>query len=398
MPACLLRVFRATRNRLINVCAGPSRRPFSSQSHERVRVRTGSAGYVNIDLINVAEHHPQSPLFIHLPPFPTNNGQYSSLPNFLQGKPVASINYRWNSFDPGLTQNPSTEGLWPTPVHDTAFAYSWLIENLAPEGIQRRDIYVYGSHLGASLATSLALTESQPHKPFGVRGAVLYNGIYNWTMFLPDHPVNKTTWRSKGTGFIYKPQGSAYMHYLQEHLPVFFQSTNDLFDPFASPSLFFHNPGLNIPSSYNMSEDDAAWIEALTNPDAAPAVPEKAPRKSRLVFPPRKSTLKIPETLLLYDSPPLPQRSNKPGRPKGARPWGNCLEVQARELAEMMHRSIERVELKERGLWDDEIYMWEDEGDRRVKVEEVGEERGTLEMDEKGGEVVEEWLAERIRA
>ena len=88
------------------------------------------------------------------------------------------------------------------------------------------------------------------------------------------------------------------MHYLQEHLPVFFQSTNDLFDPFASPSLFFHNPGLNIPSSYNMSEDDAAWIEALTNPDAAPAVPEKAPRKSRLVFPPRKSTLKIPEALL----------------------------------------------------------------------------------------------------
>ncbi|RSL62150.1 hypothetical protein CEP53_004873 [Fusarium sp. AF-6] len=396
MPACLLRVFRATRNRLINVCAGPSRRPFSSQSHERVSVRTGSAGYVNIDLINVAEHHSQSPLFIHLPPFPTSNGEYPSLPNFLEGKPVASINYRWNSFDPGLTQMPSTEGLWPTPVHDIAFAYSWLVENLAPEGIQRRDIYVYGSHLGASLATSLALTESQPHKPFGVRGFVSYNGIYNWTMFLPDHPVNRTTWRSKGTGFICKPpQGSAYMQYLQEHLPVFFQSPNDLFDPFASPSLFFHNPGLNIPSSYTMSEDDAAWIEAMTNPDAAPAAPEKAPRKSRLVFPPRNSTLKIPETLLLYDSP---ARSNKPERSKGAKPWGNCLEVQARELAEMMHRSIQVVELKERGLWDDEIDMWEDEGERRVKVEEAGEERGTLEMDEKGEEAVEEWLAERIRA
>ncbi|KAM0426638.1 hypothetical protein ACHAPT_007954 [Fusarium lateritium] len=398
MLACLrLRVFRATRNRLINVCARPSRRPFSFQSHERVSVKCRSAGHVKIDLFNIAENDPKSPLFIHLPSFPSSGGQSTPLPNFLQGKPVASINYRWNSFDPGLTVMPSTEGLWPTPVHDTAFAYSWLVENLAPKGIQRRDIYVYASHLGASLATSLALTASQPHERFAVRGFVSYNGIYNWTMFLPDHPVNRSTWRAKGTGFIYRPQGSPYMHYLQEHLPIFFQSPNDLFDPFASPSLLFHNPGLRIPSSYNMSEEDAAWIEALTNPDAAPAVTEKAPRKSRLVFPPRKSTLKIPETLLLYDSPPVPQRSNKPRRPRGARPWGNCLEVQAWELAEMMQRSIEMVELKERGLWDDETDSWEDEPARRVKVEEAGEERRTLEMDEKGEEVVEEWLAERIR-
>src|SRR6478735_1991499 len=139
--------------------------------------------------MNIAEQ-PNSPLFIYLPSAPSTNSQPAPIPRFLQGKPVASINYRWNSFDQEEANSSSVDDVWPTPVHDTFFAYQWLVENLSPEGLKRRDIYVYGSHLGASLATSLALTESQPHKPFAVRGLVSYNGIYNWTMFFPDHPVN----------------------------------------------------------------------------------------------------------------------------------------------------------------------------------------------------------------
>ncbi|RFN48518.1 hypothetical protein FIE12Z_7226 [Fusarium flagelliforme] len=341
--------------------------------------------------MNIAEQ-PNSPLFIYLPSAPSTNSQPAPIPRFLQGKPVASINYRWNSFDQEEANSSSVDDVWPTPVHDTFFAYQWLVENLSPEGLKRRDIYVYGSHLGASLATSLALTESQPHKPFAVRGLVSYNGIYNWTMFFPDHPVNHP---SKYARAYHRPREGTYMHHLKQMLPTFFQSTADLFDVFASPSLFFHNPGIKVPSSYHLSEEESTAIELLANPHAENDPPMKAPRRSRLVFPPRTSTLKIPETLLLYDLLPTPPPTNKPGRPWLRRQWGNSLEMQAKELAEMMQSSIEKVELKQRGLWDDDIDFYENEQKRRVKVERAGEESPSMELSPNGERLVEQWLTER---
>ncbi|KAL4729116.1 hypothetical protein ACLX1H_003524 [Fusarium chlamydosporum] len=335
--------------------------------------------------MNIAEQ-PNSPLFIHLPSFPSNDDQPVPIPRFLQDRPLASINYRWNCFGHDSSKH-SVDDVWPTPVHDTSFAYKWLVENLAPEGLKRRDIYVYGSHLGATLATSLALTESQPHKPFAVRGLVSYNGIYNWTMFFPDHPVNRPGKYARNSKAYYRPLEGTYMHHLQQNLPTFFQSTSDLFDVFASPCLFFHNPGVKIPSSYHMSEEESAAIEALTNPNAEVDSPMKTPRRSRLVFPPRTSTLKIPETLLLYDLLPA---LNMPGKPGFRRQWGNSLEMQAKELAQMMQDSIEKIELKERGLWDDEIASWENEQNRRIKVRLAGEESSTMEMGEKGEQLVED--------
>ncbi|KAF4974613.1 hypothetical protein FZEAL_8498 [Fusarium zealandicum] len=392
-----LRVLCTSSIRLANVFVKPSRRPYSSKNHERVSVRCGSAGHVTIDLINIANQSSLSPLFIQFPPFPMSNGQPASLPKFLQDRPVASINYRWDSYDPGMTESLPLEGVWPMPIHDTLIAYNWLVDNLAPEGIQRRDIYVYGSYLGASLASSLALTETHPHLRFAVRGLVSYNGIYNWTMFFPDHPVNRPAKRAKSSGCIYRPAEGTYLHFLQEQLPIYFQSPTDMFDTFASPSLFFHNPGLRIPSSYNMSEEDAVAIKALTNPDATLLTPTKTPRKSRLVYPPRKSTLKIPETLLLYDTPAVALPS-KGGRRRRRKPGGNSLETQAEELAEMMQRSVEKVELKERSQWDDDLGSLEDEKERRIKVREAGNESKMLEMGESGEQFVDEWLGERIRS
>ncbi|KAF9776427.1 hypothetical protein IL306_005415 [Fusarium sp. DS 682] len=388
---------RASHRRLVNRLHKPWQRLYSIQSHERVEVRCGSAGHVSIDLINIAEH-PNSPLFIQLPASPATGNHPPHIPRFLRGKPLASINYRWNSFDDESNETFPTDDVWPTPIHDTFFAYQWIVENLAPEGLKRRGIYVYGSHLGASLASSLALTESRPHKPFAVRGLVAYNGIYNWTMFFPDHPVNRLGKHANNTSNYFRPREGTYVHYLQQNLSVFFQSTVDLFDVFASPSLFFHNPGVKVPSSYHMSEQESSAIDVLTNPNAEFDMKKKIPRKSRLVFPPRKSTLKIPETLLLYDTLPVPAPTNRPGRPFTGKQWGNSLEMQAHELGEMMQRSIQMVELKERGLWDEDVSIWENEPRRRVKVEHAGEESAEMEMDEKGEKIVEEWLTERIPA
>ncbi|KAH6981325.1 hypothetical protein BKA56DRAFT_587072 [Ilyonectria sp. MPI-CAGE-AT-0026] len=373
------------------------RRPFSTQSHDRVEVQCGSAGSVTIDLLNIAKHPPCSPFFIHLPPFPQADGLPAPLPEFLRGKPVASINYRWTSpvAPASVGGDSDLASQWPMPIHDTCFAYSWLVQNLAPEGQKRRDIYVYGSHIGGSLATSLSLTETHPHKRFAVRGFISYNAIYNWTMFLPDHPINRPSKRAKNPAARPTPLEGTHLHRLQELLPDLFRSPEDMFDPFVSPSTFFHNPGILIPESYSISGEEAAALEALVNPDSALQEP-KVPRKSHLMFPPRASTLKIPESLLLYDSPTVAP-SAKQGRRKVSTGRGNTMESQALELVELMRRSIEKVELKERSKWDDEVASWDDETERRVQALEVGDEGETLELNKVGEEAIQDWLADRIQ-
>lgn len=282
------------------------------------------------------------------------------------------------------------------PIHDTAFAYSWLIDNLAPENPGRRDIYVYGSHLGASLATSLSLTEAHAHARFGIRGVVAYNGIYNWVMFLPDHRINRPSKRTKSIIAPLRPAEGSYLHNLQEQMPELFDTPSNLFDPFASPSLFFHNPGVEVPESFILSASESAAIDALVSPDDAPTTPTKALRKAHYIFPPRKSTLKVPETLLLYNSA-VSAPQTKSGRGRRAKAKGNSLGAQAGELAEMMRRSINKAELKERSRWDEEIDSWNEEAFRRVQVVELGEEKPSVEMDEAGEEAVREWLEERTK-
>ncbi|KAH7161559.1 hypothetical protein EDB81DRAFT_785018 [Dactylonectria macrodidyma] len=372
------------------------RRSFSTRNHERVEVQCGSAGRVTIDLLNIENNPPCSPFFIHLPPFPRTDGLSAPLPQFLQGKPVATINYRWTSPAAATSAGGDSDvaSQWPMPIHDTCFAYSWLVKKFAPEGQQRRDIYVYGSHLGGSLATSLSLTETHPHKRFAVRGVISYNGVYNWTMFLPDHPVNRPSKRAKYPIAYPSHLEGTHLYRLQELLSGLFRSPEDMFDAFASPGILFHNPGLLVPSSYTISAVESAALETMVNPDSD-ALPPTVPRKSHLVFPPRASTLKIPEALFLYDSPTVTS-SVKSGRRRLATGRGNTMENQARELTELMRRSIQKVELKERSRWDEDISSLEDETERRIQGIEVGDERESLDLNEVGEEAIQEWLADRI--
>lgn len=377
-------------------------------------MRCGSAGTVTVEyesslacgretkadqktrsLRNIADHPQKSPFFVHLPPFPSADAVPTPLPRFLADKPVASINYRWVALE-GVAD--AVTSRWPRPIHDTLFAYSWLVENLAPEGLQRRDIYVYGSHLGGSLATALSLTEAHPHMRFAVRGVISYNGVYNWTMFLPDHAINRPYKRTKNPAPRRRQQvEDSHLYRLQELLPAFFRAPVDMFDPFASPSLFFHNPGLAVPeASYVMTAEETAALLALADPEAAAAAQHArvAAHKSHLVFPPRASTQKIPEALLLYDSPVA--APSKTGRRTVASGRGNTMENQARELAELMRRSVDKVELKERRRWDEDVDLWQGEAERRVQLCEVGDERSSLELNPVGEAAVEEWLAKRL--
>ncbi|OAA56029.1 hypothetical protein ISF_07627 [Cordyceps fumosorosea ARSEF 2679] len=355
------------------------RRLFStSTTAESIDVRCGSSGHVTVDLYNFTNLRRDEPVLIHLPPLPARGDGPLKLPEFLHGLPVASIRYRWDGLSGRpplalLDDHKPSPAQWPTPVHDVSFAYSWLSDTFSPEKCGRRGVYVYGSFLGASLAASLALTEAHPHARFAVRGLMAYNGIYNWTMFLPDHRVNRPTTRAGKSIMPPQPRQGSHLHFLQEQMPGLFGKPAHLFDAFASPSLLFHSPGLLVPRSFTMTVAEAVAIDAMVGQAADPAL-VKTPRKSHLVFPPRKSTLKIPEALLMHDSNPMPLTAS--GRPWKRKPkaGGNNFQSQAAELVELMRRSVDVVELKERGKWDDNVEGLADEASRRVQMLDTGED------------------------
>lgn len=375
--------------------AAALRAPWPSSWSRSLRPPSSCALTPACSLFNAPADSPDAPLLIYLPPGPADDeAPAPGLPVFLQGLAAAVINYRWQPGARPVGRHGAAVPLhWPTPAHDTAFAYAWLVERLAPPSNRRRDIYVCGCHLGAGLAASLALAETHAHARFAVRGFVAYNGIYNWTMFLPDHRANRRTTAAA-------VDDGSRLHRLHEQMPGLFEDPASLFDPFASPSLFFHSPGLHVPPSFYMSVEDAAAIDALTRggDEASAQALGKAPRKSRLIYPPRKSTLKMPDTLLLYDSHPQPAPAlTKAGRvrKRQARPPGNTFEAQAEELAEMMRRSID-MELKERSMWDEDVEERQREKHSRVQVACVGREAATADMGSAGQQAVTSWLKHRM--
>lgn len=431
--------------------------------------------------------HPVSyPLIINLPSFPVQDidNVDSYLPSFLHRFPSATIHYRWASSpearaprvedNDSATEADSAEVLsrstplhWPTPIHDTLFAYDFLIRHLSPPPddtigtvLQRRPVYVYGSYLGASLASSLALTESHTHQPVAIRGLLAFNGIYNWTTLLPDHPNNKLMLDElpEVDGL---DGNDKDLHFVKDLLPSHFDQPANLFDSFASPVLFFHTAGMLVPTSFtersspNMSpgflkavdqlsaqsttsnaEDpyDQAYVysdpedpppptpyddiemdtetedtntDTSSSADSSLAPSNKPPRRGYVTFPPRASSLKIPDTLLMHTTPPpgptVP--SSVQGQRRRLALWKrlkaaeNSFGTQALGLAGLMRRSVNLYELRERAKWDVEFTGWDTEAMRRVQVHDVGAaEHGQdgFGLSRQGEEIAARWLASRI--
>ncbi|KAF6821473.1 hypothetical protein CPLU01_12455 [Colletotrichum plurivorum] len=392
--------------------------PTAAPTDESVTVECGSSGSFTIDLHGVSRHHPSTPLVIYLPPFSPAPGTRPVVPRFLRRYPTAVFNYRWRHPDsdptPAATPAPapgehdfSTPLQWPTPIHDVLAGYHWVAANLRPEANARRDLYVYSSHAGASLAASLALTESHCHERVAVRGLVAWNGIFDWSMFLPDHRVNRPA-STKSRKLPPGPEEGTALRMLQDQVGDLFSRPADLLDPFASAVLFFRTPGMLAPSTFTQALALTTLIDSMSSltPGGRPVdllsslAATTAPRRSALNFPPRKSTLKLPATLLLHDAPPARTRR----RTKTTTTWrsrtggGHTFEAQALELAGLMRRSLEKLEFKQRAEWDEDLDA-DEEGRRRVGVRCVeGDGDGDgLELGARGEEVAGAWLEERIR-
>jgi hypothetical protein len=198
-----------------------------------------------------------------------------------------------------------------------------------------------------------------------------------------------------------RTNGNLGIDTLQQRLVSLFQTPANLFDPFASPSLFFHNPGLAIPQSFYKSSEFANIVSAMKGQKSDVAGASALPRNSYLVFPPRTSTLRIPETILLHDAPsgpPLRQPRTKTSALKGFNPGDqrHTFKTQASEIASLMRRSITMVELKERAKWDEDVHFLTEEPKRRIQVVEVGQEREDLGLNEFGQQTVLDWLERNL--
>lgn len=433
-------------------------------------------------------HPVSSPLIINLPPFPVQDIDHvdAYLPGFLHRFPSATIHYRWaqssEHHTPDLEGNESTAETesaevlarstplhWPTPIHDTLFAYEFLIEHLSPPPddntgtrLQRRPVYVCGSYLGASLASSLALTESHTHQPMAIRGLLAFNGIFNWTTLLPDHPNNKLM-LDELLDIDNLDKNDKDVRCMKELMPSHFDQPANLFDPFASPVLFFHTAGMLVPTSFtepsspNLSQGFTDAVNALsgtsgaedpydqayvysdpedpppptsyedietdlgidtvtedTNTDTSSSADgtttlpsPKPPRRGYVAFPPRASSLKIPDTLLMHTTPPpgpvVP--ASVQGQRRRLALWKrlkaaeNSFGTQALGLAGLMRRSVNLYELRERAKWDVEFAGWDTEAMRRVQVQDVGAgERpaGGFSLGRQGEEIAARWLGSRL--
>ncbi|KAH9205347.1 hypothetical protein DL95DRAFT_90292 [Leptodontidium sp. 2 PMI_412] len=278
---------------------------------ERFDVKCGSSGLITVDLYNSnALKNPSNTLIIHLPPTGTHlRHTHPPIPSYLltPRTALASINFRWNIPSPSasssksppklLSSNPSyAHHPFPTPLHDTLAGYTFLLSTLLPRfcpqptsptttstvAKTRQSIYassspspflpiqrpllLYGSFLGGTLATSLALTENFTSRslPTKIVGLITKNAVFNWTDIVTS-PSPLTSPPSSSSSFQSQPPSSHQdvnsrdsnwdiqtLHSLKKNL---FTNPASAFDSFASPTLFFRTSGLAIPQSWPTADE-----------------------------------------------------------------------------------------------------------------------------------------------
>ncbi|TGO22622.1 hypothetical protein BPAE_0161g00280 [Botrytis paeoniae] len=437
---------------------------------ERYDIACGISGHITVEIHNgfLLRDSPKTPLVIYLPPYPSSPLSSFHPPSWLLNSyPVINIPYRW-SHDPKTSFRKQRSHAFPIPLHDTLQTYSWLLKSYLPSLLPepkpldstyfynnpkpiQRPLLIYGSYLGGTLATSLALTESftSSFLPTKIHSLIVHDGIFDWTPIstTPDPSIfhsesadssQNLSYNRLSTLDLYEssPWTTLTLHALKTRL---FSSPSQTFDPFASPILFFRTSGISVPQRWPISppaspppssispteissSESTDSIEAddfspypgpqFPYPDLSNEYaneeeekeeePHEAPfesRKSNLIFPPAKSSLRIPRSLFTYSSFPfagekaydISQDEGKIEEKDEGEKENNIFKQQAQELTKLMRRSVVMHELKERVQWDEDCDA-DETAKERVTEMEVGDAGwdGAVER----GTVVREWIDE----
>ncbi|KAG6058398.1 hypothetical protein E4U17_008128 [Claviceps sp. LM77 group G4] len=240
-------------------------------------------------------------------------------------------------------------------------------------------------------------------------------------MFLPDHEINALG-NETATGPPPKPNESSHIYKLYQNMPALFERAPNLFDPFASPSFFFHSPGMLVPKSFTMTSKEAAVIDYMDFMDGMDDMndmeqkPLNIPRLQYFDYPPRHSALKLPETLIVYDSAPWSAGGKAAGKSNIS---SNSFQSQALKFAENMRvRGAEDTSASDkstilahslqnksariaesprrRGAKDTSTDPVTGSASRSVKVVDAGPETQSIEPGDTACKVISAWMEDAL--
>ncbi|KAJ5089919.1 hypothetical protein N7532_008603 [Penicillium argentinense] len=133
---------------------------------------------------------------------------------------------------------------YPTPVHDTLAGFDWIQTHLKP-----KQLGIFGSHIGGSLALMLALTEAQSVNAVAASVPICdWPGLDDYCTTHDAAMLERTKKRPKKKTS--KSVAPPDLVPLLEARKRFFSPFERCFDSFASPILFLRSAGRDVPREF----------------------------------------------------------------------------------------------------------------------------------------------------
>lgn len=219
---------------------------------------------------SIPSRHARRNVIVHLPPGPLfdvsgNGSRVSQIPSILASTThatIVTINYRLGNVlhdshhalpEVMPTDNPSGDHAYagtnpgvrhyqyPIPVHDTLAGFDWVSQNLQPDRLG-----IIGTHIGGSLALTLALTEAASVKAVAALEPVCdWPGLDAFCTQTAQHGHKSTPARRRSSRMArHAPRDLVPLLDARERL---FSTPERYFDAFASPVLFLRSAGKDVP-------------------------------------------------------------------------------------------------------------------------------------------------------
>jgi hypothetical protein len=235
---------------------------------EHVKVPIGGRGSITLDITKPSDEDVKnSKILISLPPGPLSSTKDAFSDSvFSTNSPSTTLihlNYRLSN---PFQKDPKEKFGYPQPIHDCSIVLSHILTDIIPNlfphhhpreawgSLGRPRIGLMGTHLGASLATMLALTN-----PNDIDAVAIADPMVDWVM-LDEVISNSRQAGSSPSNLKGKRTGTPAMtadedivsaaRHLINMRSKLFTTPSAYFDGFASPTLFLRAPGRDTPRTH----------------------------------------------------------------------------------------------------------------------------------------------------
>lgn len=247
-------------------------RAFSIKT-EHVNIPIGGRGSITLDISHAIRTDVKNPkILISLPPGPIYSSQDASSDSWRSlvrakqpSTTLINLNYRLSAPTDRSTSNEIFR--YPQPIHDCSVAFSQILTKVIPRlfpthqlrepwgTTSRPSVGLIGTHIGAALATMLALTNPNDVGAVAIADPLVDWVIVNEIMLSPLRQVPPSSSRSRRSSSPAMPSEAhedvvlAAKHLINMRTKLF-PTPSMYFDPFASPTLFLRAPGRDTPRTH----------------------------------------------------------------------------------------------------------------------------------------------------